>query len=71
MAKLTDKQLTLAIDILKTGKALLSKESETDYVIAASFIFDNGFMFFPGVALEGLQAERAGRTALASEGGGR
>lgn len=65
--KLSNPQISVAIDILRSGKAILSKESTSDYVEAASFIFDNGLMFYPGVALEELEAEQAGRNAL-SEG---
>lgn len=34
--KLTDPQISVAIDILRSGKAILSKESSSDYVVAAS-----------------------------------
>lgn len=61
---LSERQLGIAIAILKAGSCSLSAASESDYVAAAAFIFDNGLMFYPGVASQMLEEELGRRAAL-------
>lgn len=44
MAKLTTAQKKLVEDIVASGRCVLSRESSSDYLVAAAFVFDNGLL---------------------------
>lgn len=69
MGRLTEAQIGTALEILRVAQCQLLKASTDDYVRAAEFIFKNRLLFYPGVAIEELEA---GRRALQDEkeGGG-
>jgi len=63
---LTEAQMNIALDIIRSGRAELSKGSTPDYVIAAAFVFDNGFMSYP----RDMVATAISRAALSRDGRG-
>lgn len=42
--KLTARQKQIVDDMLKSGRIILSKDSEHDYLIAAGFVFTQGLL---------------------------
>lgn len=64
MVKLTEAQINIVLDIIRTGRVELSKDSSPDHITAAAFVFDNGFFHVP---LDMVAAALAGRAALEQE----
>lgn len=45
MAKLTDAQKHIAVEILETESLSISEDTSDDYIEAAAFVFDNGLLY--------------------------
>lgn len=51
-------QIDKAIDILKSGKCTLDRNSDNDYIVAAGVVFDLGLMFCREPAIKMLEEAR-------------
>lgn len=67
MVNLTEAQINIVLDIIRTGRVELSKDRSPDHITAAAFVFDNGLFHVP---LDMVAAALAGR-AIASLPGAR